>query len=169
MNQQFVSSQLKTLQDGVGLDHERISDRLEEIIKAVEHRQDFQRRSFEDFSTNKGGSINRQSVGSETLGGPLVAPELSQLQMLCSAVRPEVGFSGIDGDILTTIAQYLHEHVTSAANIDLVKDVHKIVAAAASETGKSSSKSTTSLVDKVRFFKPNHLIDCFYFSDTKCD
>lgn len=143
----------------IASDHdERITDLIERILSAQQHRAD----SVDDEME---GLLGRSSTsGMDESMGPLTPSELTQLTMLCVRqssisfnvsnpmnVSPMVvstlsnGFCGVDVETLSCLITLLEKHVSLASRIDVIHEALNVI-----RSGSSSPNGKMTPVDQVR-------------------
>jgi hypothetical protein len=126
---------------------DRVNDIVDGIVTAVEARQEARAAQL-DLAA--GGNAPKYSAAKhvDTLGGPLHSSDLSKLTLLCSEIAStsSIGFHMADPEILLQISSMLETHVNTAANVDLIREVHRVMA----NTETQSKKKSSALVEEVR-------------------
>jgi hypothetical protein len=128
---------------------DRVNDIVDGIVTAVEARQEARAAQL-DLAA--GGSAPKYSAAKhvDTLGGPLHSSDLSKLTLLATEIASSssssIGFHMADPEILLQLSSMLETHVNTAANVDLIREVHRVMA----NTETQSKKKSSALVEEVR-------------------
>ena len=111
-------------------DDDALIDALEQVLSAAENRKI---QASSPAACREGAAPIQGSSG-----GPLNAQELSILTLLCTKIENDkktnsntpgapIGFGAVDGDLLSTLTEFLEKHVNQAVGVDLIQEAIAVI------------------------------------------